>query len=200
MSDTIYMIVGNFLIYFITLLFLIFYYKDSLKKEWKDFLGNWLEYLKKAVFTFLKGISFMIIVNLIILSFLSNLPQNEEINRNIITTLPIFSVISMIFLGPFIEELLFRKGLKNAFSNKFAYSIFSGFLFGFAHILASLDFGSFSAFLNSLPECLFLISYGGIGYFLAEAYYETDNIFVSTIAHMIQNTLGVSLILLGALL
>ena len=198
LKENTFLVVANMCNYILSLIILILIYRKSLNKEWKNFWQNIGKNLKIAVFTWLKIICFLLICNTIIMGLLNGIPQNEEINREIISSLPVFSIISMIILGPIIEELLFRKGFHEAFQNKKIFYLVSGIIFGLAHLTASLNFDSIEAFLACLPECLFGISYGGIGYILAKTYDETDNIFVSTTTHMIQNGFSVLMLLIGA--
>lgn len=190
-------IIINLLAYFLTIGIEIYIHKNSLKKEWKEYKDNFLTYFKISFKCWGKAVLFMIISNMTLISILGNIAQNESANRSTIGAYPLFSILTMIILGPFIEELLFRKNFKKAFKNKEAYLLFTSFLFGLGHILISLDLSSIEAFINCLPQLLFIIPYGGMGYFFAKTYYETDNIFTSTTAHMIQNTLAVCLTLIG---
>jgi len=95
------------------------------------------------------------------------------------------------------EEILFRKGFKDAFKSEICFCFFTASIFGFAHVSSVLDFTSMQTFIDSIPQLLFIIPYGGIGYFFAKAYCDTDTIFTSTITHMIHNTFAVLVSLLG---
>lgn len=190
-------IIINTLIYLSMVIILLIIYRKSIFKEFKNYLKNWKKYFVIAFTTWIKAFLFMIISNSIIISLLQTIAQNEQANRQIITSFPIFSVLSMAILGPFLEEVLFRKSFKESFQKEKHFLIFTSLLFGIGHILISLDFSSIDAFINALPELLFIIPYGGMGYFLAKCYYETDNIFTSTTAHIIHNSLAVCISLLG---
>ena len=107
----------------------------------------------------------------------------------------ILSIITMVIIGPFIEEMLFRKGLKNGFKKKQQFLIISSLLFGLGHVLISLDLSSLDAFIACLPNLLYIIPYSGMGYLLAKSYYETYNIFTSTTTHTLHNAFVVTLVL-----
>ena len=191
-NESIYLL-ANFSIYLFTLAIIIFIYRKTIFKELKDFFKNFKSYSKTSFFYWLQGLIFMMITNSIIIVINNGLAANETGNREIIGALPIFSIISMAFLGPLIEELLFRKGFKDAFKNKIAFLIFTSLLFGNAHLLASFSPENFS-----FAQLLFIIPYSGFGFFFGKAYLETDNIFTSVFAHMIHNSLSVLLVLIGA--
>ncbi len=199
-NETLYVYLANSLNYAILLTLLIFIYKEPLKKDGKDFLKNWKTYLPKILFNWIRALVFMIFTNLILISFLGNIAENEAQNETLLQNYPIFSVFLMVVIGPFIEELLFRLGFKNAFKNKNVYLFFTAILFGFGHILASFDFSTLEGFLACLPQCLFIIPYSGIGYFLAKTYMDTDNIFSSVTFHSIHNGLAVVISLIGMML
>ena len=190
-------IIANLILYVISLAFLVFYYRKSLKEEGQKYLKNFKTFFFTALKAWGKALLFMFVTNLLIISLLGNIAANESANRNLIGMFPLFSILAMVFLGPFIEELLFRKNFRNVFSSKQAYCLLSGFLFGFAHVVASLDFTTLDAFIGCLPQLLFIIPYGGMGYFFAQAYYDTDSIFTSTTTHMLHNALAVLVSMFG---
>ncbi len=187
----------NLIIYAAMVLLLLVIYRKTIFKEFRDYFKNFKRYFKIAFSSWAKAFLFMIITNSIIIMLAGNIANNEEANRSIIDIYPLFSFISMVLVGPFIEEMLFRKGFKDAFKNEQVFLLFTSFLFGFGHIIVSLDFTSFSSFLQCIPQLLFIIPYGGMGYFFGKAYYETDNIFTSTTTHMLHNTLAVCLSMIG---
>ena len=127
----------------------------------------------------------MIISNIIITTFTNDISVNEAANRELLMTYPISNIISMVIIGPFIEEITFRLSFKNAFYKWYTFAIVTSILFGLVHIA---EF--------KLLEFLFIIPYGALGFFFAKAMYETDNVFTSYIAHMIHNAICVVIILL----
>ncbi len=201
LDDKVYVVLANLSCYIISLGFLIFFYRKSLKKDLIDFQKHFGSYFKIAIKNWFLLLLCMLCCNSIILNLLQgSTAANESLNRDLITSLPIFSCISMVILAPMIEELLFRKGFKDVFPKKYQYLFFSSFLFGFAHIVASLNFESVSLFLENLPQCLYIISYGGMGYFLAKAYDDTNNIFTSILVHTIHNSFSLIIIFIGMVL
>ncbi len=198
LEKEIHVIIATLLAYLFMLAFLLFYYRKSLSLEGKTFLKNWKSNLKIALLTWFKALLFMMLTNLIIIQLAGNIAENEETNRTIISLYPIFSCITMIGLGPFMEELLFRKGFKDAFKSETTFCLFTAFLFGLAHVSSIIDFSNLDAFFNNWTQLLFIISYGGIGYFFAKSYCETKTIFTSTVTHIIHNTFAVVVAMFGA--
>ena len=126
----------------------------------------------------------MIITNNIIYHFTLSLPLNEVENREIIKKLPIYSIISMIFIIPLIEEIVFRLSFKKSFKNKNLFLIITALIFGLFHVLFTKDY-------------IYIIPYTIFGYILGKIYYDTDNIFYSYFIHAFHNTLCLLLIFLG---
>ena len=81
--------------------------------------------------------------------------------------------------GP-IEEIIFRKCYKNAFSNKWLFIILSSLVFGSLHVITSM---------TSLMDLLFIIPYGSLGAAFAIMYQKTDTIYTSMLMHMLHNTI-----------
>ncbi len=191
-------ILVNLISYFIDIVIIYLIYHKSLKEEWKRFIKNFKAYAKIALQNWAKGFLAMFLFNFLIILVYHNMAANEESNRQLLEQLPIFSLISMIFLGPFFEEITFRKGFKKAFDNPKTFLIVTSLLFGGAHLITSFDLHSFDAFVKSLPQLLYIFSYGSLGYFFGKAYYETDCIFTSILAHVLHNGLTVFILLLSA--
>lgn len=190
-NDIVYMVL-NLAIYFVTFFLLLFIYRKSIFKEFKDFFKNFRSYGRISIVYWLQGLVFMILTNTILIFLTGGIAANEEGNRAIIDSSPFFAILAMSILGPFLEEMLFRKGFKDAFSNDKFFLIFSSLLFGAAHLLAAFD-----PIYFEWTQLLFIIPYAGFGYFFAKAYLQTNNIFTSTFAHMIHNTLSVIVVLFG---
>lgn len=193
------LIIINLLVYIIDVIIIFIIYRKSLINEWKSYLKNFKSYFKIALKNWGKGFLLMILFNLLIINIVGSLASNEAQNRELLNQLPIFSIIAMVFLGPILEEVAFRKGFKDVFKSKKLFLFFTAFLFGSAHVISNLDYSSVGALLNSSKELLFILPYGALGYFFGKAYYETDCIFTSITCHMLHNGLSVAIILLSSL-
>lgn len=177
------------LVYLILFLVLALIYHKRLIHDLKEFKK---EYVFIAFKNWMIGLGAMFIANIVISSFGGGLAANEEANRNLLAMYPISSFISMVFLGPIIEEITFRASFKKAFSKWYTFAIVTSLLFGAAHIqtfFVTYDF----------MELLYLIPYSALGFFFAKAFYETDNIYTSYLAHLFHNGMCVILLLLISL-
>ena len=164
--NSLYSYLANGINYLFLIFILVSVYKTSLWKDLKDFKKNWKQNIKIALKYWILAFLFMILCNMIILQIAGNIAVNEAENRTFIDAYPILSIFLMIVFGPFIEELLFRKGFKNAFQNPKWFMFVSGILFGLGHLIAAMDFTSIEAFVSTLPQMIYIIPYGGMGYFM----------------------------------
>ena len=177
------------LVYVIMLIVMGFIYHKRLIHDFKNFKK---EYVGIAVKNWLIGLGAMLIANILISSFVGGVAVNEEANRNLLGDYPVSSFISMVFLGPLVKEITFRASFKKAFSKWYVFAIVTALLFGAAHIqtfFVTYDY----------QELLYLIPYSTLGFFFAKAFYETDNIYTSYLAHMFHNGMCVTLLLLLSL-
>ena len=94
---------------------------------------------------------------------------------------PVYTVFASCIFAPFVEEVIFRKCLGKVFNNDILFIIVSGFLFGFAHTLASIGMG--------LNQMLYIIPYGVFGGIFAYIYCKTKNIFPTITVHHFHNTI-----------
>lgn len=184
--DKIFIIFFNYLV--LSIIFLIKDFK-YLKEKWFDFTKNFNKYATIAFKNWFAGFLIMIISNVIITSFISGLGQNEESVQELITKVPVIAVILTTICAPFIEEMIFRKYLKDCVDNKILYMILSGLIFGLIHI----------SIQTNIWELLLIIPYGALGFMFAKTINETDNIYSTIMIHMFHNALLVSISLLGAL-
>lgn len=190
-------LIANVLVYVCIFILVLFVYRKTIFKEFIDFFKNFKKFSKVSLSYWVKGLVFMLLTNSIVIAITGGIAANEAGNRSNILTFPIFSVLSMAVLGPFLEEVLFHKGFKNAFKKETTFLIVTSLLFGGAHLFASFAGMNLNEMLQNWTQILFIIPYGGFGYFFGKAYLETNNIFTSVLAHMCHNTLSVLLVLIG---
>lgn len=97
-------------------------------------------------------------------------------------------VISVVILGPIVEELIFRKSIFSLFKNKIFALIISSLIFAFIHLTEET---SLKGVIISLPA--YLIPGLVFGYI----YYKNDeNILVPTLTHVFSNLISVVLLYL----
>lgn len=176
--------------YILMLTVLALVYNKRLKENLKDFKK---EYIKVAIRNWVIGLGAMIICNIIVNRIVGDIAANEAANREILLKYPISNIITMVLVGPLIEEITFRASFKKAFNHWFTFSLVTGLIFGLAHTFDAIIAGN-------ILEILYILPYGALGFFLAKAFYDTDNIYTSFIAHMIHNGMCVLLIILTGVL
>lgn len=170
----------------IVLTIFIFIFRKYIIPDYYDFKKNGKKYIKENFIYWIIGLIVMVFSNLIISSFIG-LPSNEEANREILQTIPLYSVLSMVLFAPVIEELMTRTLLKNSFKHKIFYMIFSALIFGSLHLTS----------VNSNLEYLFIIPYGALGFALAKIYSKSNNIWTSIAFHALHNGIAILLLFMG---
>ena len=188
------------IIYLITLIILIAFVYQDFFKDLKNFFKNPTPILNTALSCWIYGFIVMIASNLFATALTSGIATNEELVQSTLIEDPIYMIPVVVLIGPIIEEIIFRLGLKKAFTKKLPFMLFSGFIFGALHIISGFDSYSLSYLLSHLKDWLFIVPYGALGFYFAKAYYETDNIFASITPHILHNTLSVALIIISNLI
>ena len=166
----------------IILLFILFLiYRKDLIRDWDKFRANVFDNLDEGIKYWFLGLVGMVASNLIInFVFKGGQAGNEQAVQDYIKYLPWLMLINVGFLGPMVEELVFRKTFRDAIKNKWLFIIISGLIFGGMHVVGSY---------TGLVDLLFIIPYSCLGFAFAAAYYNTDTIFTSITLHMIHNTI-----------
>ena len=178
-------------VYFLTSLFFIYIYRKDIKANLKDFKKNYKELLKLALNYWLKGLFIMITCSFIFSIIGLGNSTNETQNIELIKQYPIAQITCAVLFGPIIEELVFRRSLKNVTNNIHLYSIFTGLLFGFMHVASSL---------SSPIMIIYLIPYSALGIAFGYVYKKTDNIFTCLSMHILHNTITIiQILILGGL-
>ena len=176
-------------VYIILITIFALIYKKDIKSEWKNFTNKIGKNFDTAFKYYGIGLAAMIVFNIFI-NFVLRLgqSQNESAVQDMIKTSPILMIVFAGILAPIIEEIVFRKSLKNVFKNKWMFVIISGFIFGLLHV---------TGFSIKTPlEFLYILPYGSLGAMFAVMDYEIDSTFPSISMHMIHNTV---LVLVAAL-
>lgn len=159
------------------MIILIFY--SQLKKDIADIKKNHQEYFKKYFKCYIIGIIVMMFSNLII-SFISGggMAGNQESINQLFDINPLYIYFSAVIFAPIVEELVFRRAIRNIIPGKYIFILASGLIFGGLHIM-----GNISAWY----DILYLIPYSSLGIAFAYILYKTDNIFVSMGLHFMHN-------------
>ena len=180
-------------IFIFLVLFLIFRKKISndfkkYKKEYKKDLDIGFKY-------YFIGLLVMIVSNLLLTLIFGGIATNEEVNRQYLKTYPLYSIVAMVFIGPLVEEIVFRLGFRDAFKKWLPYCIFSALFFGGLHVYTAYAGMTLNEIVKNLSQMLYIIPYGSLGFAFAKTYYDTDNIWTSMTIHVIHNAFTVFLIL-----
>ncbi len=158
---------------------LFFIYRKEIIIEWKKFKDNFGKNVDIGLSYWLKGLVLMVVFNTILnVLFHTGVANNEKAVQDMITTMPWLMLIMSGVFAPWSEELVFRKSIRKIFKSRWFYIIFSGFLFGLAHVFSTA---------NTFTDWLFILPYGSLGVAFAASYYDSDTIFTPIMFHMLHN-------------
>lgn len=183
----------NTFIELIMFVVVLLFYKKYLKKDLVLFKLNKKDYIKKIISYFLiflvvkYGVALFSSLLLVMLGSDLVTSENQEAVVNLAKTLPFMMMISTSLLAPFVEEGIFRLGIRKVINNKYLFILVSGLIFGFMHIFPT-ELPLYVALIESL-------NYVTMGLLLAYIYNETDNIYVVVIIHALNNLLSMLMIL-----
>lgn len=169
-------------------------YRERLINDFKNFEKK---YVGIALKNWIIGLGVMYICNIIVSNFGGGVATNEEANRNLFALYPVSSILTMVFIGPLIEEITFRASFKKAFRKWYTFAIVTSLIFGSFHV--SNFFVLLAQGIFNLSELLYLIPYSALGFFFAKAFYETNNIYTSYLAHMFHNGLCIIILIMLSL-
>ena len=174
MADKIIILFAKYII-----LIILFFVRDFkyLKEKWFDFIKNFKNYFEIGLKYWITGLIIMFVSNILINYFVPGLGENESSVQSLISKVPLLAFLLTTILAPFVEEMIFRKYLRDCVDKKILYMILSGLIFGFIH--TSID--------TNILELLLIIPYGALGFMFAKTIVETDNIYTTVLMHMLHN-------------
>ena len=165
----------------IVFIIILIVYRKDLIKEFKLFKNNFITCIDTGFKYWFIGVLIMFACNIILaFGFKSGGANNENLVQSFIKTLPILMGIDICLIGPFVEEIIFRKTIKDVFKNKWIFVALSFLLFGGAHVISNA---------KTIIDWLYIIPYGALGASFAYSYHKTDTVFTSMSIHMIHNTI-----------
>lgn len=173
---------------FMFILFLL--YRKTLLKDITLYIKYFIKNISTGTKYWIIGLCIMMLSNIIISYYFPGGSANEEAVQNIIKQVPIYMIFSTIIYAPFVEELIFRKSIRDIIDNDYLYIIISGLTFGFVHTLAG----------STLHELIYIIPYGALGSCFAIMHVKTKNIYTSMTFHMIHNAIIVFISIAGNIL
>lgn len=167
------------------ILLIVFLIRDTLKKNFMDLKKNHQMYFKKYFKYWFLALGLMMISNLLIMGFTdSEIANNEASVRELFDMAPIYTFISAVLIAPVLEELVFRQGLRQIFSNTYIFILASGLIFGSMHVITDV---------HSYVDLLYIIPYSMPGFIFAYLLVDSKNIFVPMAMHFMHNGLLMSL-------
>lgn len=162
----------------------IFLYRKELVKQFKKLKNSKKDKLIITLDTsfryWLIGLVVMIISNIIIGKLGIGSASNDVSVISMLESSPILAGISVIFLAPFIEEMVFRMAFKDIFDKKWLFVLISGIIFGSLHVIGSA---------STIYEYLYLIPYCSLGIAFSYIYQYSENIYISFLIHILHNSL-----------
>ncbi len=182
--------ITNFIVYLAMLPPLIFLLKADLSEDFLQIKPRKKEWFVLVIVGYLYLIVGNVLATLIsnLLSSALQVPITDAANQQVIVDSlraegAIFMILSAIFIGPIVEELIFRKAIFGIFKNDRTGLIVSTLLFGTIHLLSEkyIDF----AIVN------------GVSYFIMGAVFgliylkNKKNIMIPIAVHILSNAIAV---------
>ena len=109
---------------------------------------------------------------------------NQESINKLFEISPLYVYFASVIYAPIVEELVFRKAIRNIIPNGILFILVSGIVFGGLHIIGNVEIWY---------DLLYLIPYSIPGLIFAYILYKTDNIFVSMGLHFLHNGVLIAL-------
>lgn len=168
------------LLYMLFALLILYLYRNTFKKDFKDIIENKKKYLSSILINVALIFVIMLITNALI-GMLFDIKQTSENDYSLLAMFKKSPIILMFLTSlyyPVIEGVIFRKSVRDIIDNKWIFIIFSSvFYFFFNAAYTSLSFTSIITSLCYLFSMMLLSNY----------YYKTNNFTASVIVMMIYN-------------
>lgn len=146
---------------------IFFLYKDSFKEDMKDLKTHKGQRLKQGIIYILISIVVFSLASGIVSSLGATQYSNNDTILEGITKLPAYTFMLVVICLPIIEQITFKKTVKDVIDNKWMFIIFSSLLYGFFNV----------AFTATAPlDYLIMIPYILQSIILCSLYYKTNNI------------------------
>ena len=166
----------TFSIYLIIAITFVCIYKNNLKVKIKKMTKQ--DYVYSIV-----GAVILILVNIVLYRLFVNMNVelgNQEAVLEAYESSKILMLISVVFLGPFVEEMVFRYSLSTFIKNNYVFVIVSSLMFGLMHGVGVAT-----------------ILYTLLGIILSLTYLKTNkNVIASIIAHILNNAFAMITIMI----
>ena len=170
-----YYVIGALLITILTLL-----NWNVIKKDFRKYFKKPKKYIFLTLKYFIFGLIAYSVARFSTILIVDAKPSGTNLISNAFQVFPLYVTFVTIIYTPFVEEIVFRKILKDLIPVKWLFIVLSGCIFGFFHII-----GDFSNILEFIALFAPISSFGIV---IAYAYRKTNNIFVSIFIHLIYNS------------
>lgn len=197
---------NNFITYIITLIIILIVSINVLKVDIKNFSNHPSFYLKWAGIGFVIMWVLIIVSNTMVTIFSNGIStyvesENQKIITQILTSGPgnlLLMGSVTVLLAPFIEELVFRKGLFGIFKNKTLITVLiSSIIFASIHVVPACisDIIAINkqeaTIIDLYLEAISILSYLGQAFALSYTYYKTKgNIIPCILIHLANNLIS----------
>ncbi len=169
----------------VTILILYSMFRNKIKKDIINFKDDFKNNLPHIIVVPAILIGLEIIVSLI-LSKLGIYSSNQLAGEDILKNSNFLIIFYTAILAPVFEEMVFRLPYHYSTSNKVLTYIVYSVVFALTHIMT----------VDNLLSLIYIIPYLLLSFGIGYNFYKTDNIFMSTLVHIINNSIAVMLILL----
>lgn len=183
-------IIFEILFYILVFALALYIFGKRLKRDFKEFkknFGSYMGYIFKW-WGIMLGLSLVAAVIRMVLG-----GDVETANQAGFNSMPLWYVGPLaIIWAPFVEESIFRGGLRRFVKNDKLFIVLSAIIFGLLH-----TFGTETGIYNIIVQSLQYMVMGGV---MAHVYSKTNNICVNMGIHCVQNTFSVVMMILMSLI
>lgn len=165
--------------------------KKSLQKDFIDIKKNWNSYFTEYLKYYIVALILMTISNYLINIIYPSIAGNEQTIRESMTKAPIYIYFTAVFTAPFMEEMIFRRSIRNIIQDNLTFIITSGLIFGGLHVIGNI---------NNIYDLLYLIPYSIPGFMFAYILTKKDNILIPMGIHFLHNGILMTLQLILVML
>lgn len=160
-------------------------FHERLTKDFQDLKKNHKSYFQKYFKFWILVFGLTAFSNLLIQFVKPNeIAGNEEALRELFQISPIYVFCSAVLIAPFLEELVFRLGLRYMVPSKTLFIVLSGIVFGSLHLIGNIE----------VPlDLLYIIPYSVPGFVFGYVLNDSDNIFTTVGLHFLHNGIVMSL-------
>ena len=99
------------------ILFLL--YRKTLLKDLPSYFKNFFKNINIGIKYWIIGLCIMMLSNIIISHYFPGGSANEEAVQTIIKQVPTYMIFSTVVYAPFVEELIFRKSIRDIINNNY---------------------------------------------------------------------------------